>query len=173
MQIPEELAAYLQELGDGFSIQWEMPDTGDLVSFGLSSLEDTLQEHPWHLQQLREICETQKGEGNEIAQEARRRMDWIPIIGIGEGGYYFCLDTHKQFIRYHESYWQHNPAVWQSSLAPSLLDLVRNWSRFCFSEPILDGSNVSMTIFAGRLKGQFDWAPSCFDARFDRQTTSC
>src|SRR5215218_2583311 len=90
LHIPHDLTAYWRELGDGFSIQWELPKNGGLVCFALSFLEDIQQEHLWLQEQLREVCDTQP---DETAGEARRRLNWLPIIGIGEGGNEWCLDT--------------------------------------------------------------------------------
>lgn len=166
-RIPQDLYAYLRELGDGFSIQWELPNSSDLVCFGLSFLDDIQQEFAWLQNQLREIADNGRA---EIAEEAKRRMNWLPVIGIGEGGYEFCLDTMTESaaVHYYESQWPNNQAVWQSSIGRSLKNLIREWSRYCFSPPIINGVYISMTIVAGNLDRQFDWAPSRFNAQFDR-----
>jgi hypothetical protein len=169
VNIPVQLSDYLRELGDGFDFQWEHPAGGELFDFGLSTIEDIRGERSWLREQLREVSQR---ETNDLVEEAHRRSYWLPIIGIGEGGYEFCLDTRIEPapVCYYESHWQTNRAVWQSSLAGSLLELVREWSRFCFSQPMIDGAFVDLTIIAGKLNGKFSWAPSYFDPHFDRGT---
>jgi hypothetical protein len=168
--LPQDLLLYLRELGDGFRIQWELPECGDLVSFGLSFLDDIKDERAWIHQQL---IETRDSMVSGILKEAIRRQHWLPIMGIGEGGYEFCVDaaTEPASVWYYESEWQSNPEQWHFCLAPSLRELVRMWSRYCFSDPLANGRPVGMTIVARELKGEFDWESFRFDPRFDRGTT--
>ncbi|QIF03197.1 SMI1/KNR4 family protein [Roseimicrobium sp. ORNL1] len=168
LEIPGDLAVYLQELGDGFSMQWELAGSGDLVSFGLSPLVDIQDEGLWIQQQMRETLTTH-AEDAEIVREAKRRMHWIPIMGIGEGGQEFCLDTSDGSVRFHQSYWKDHRNDWLFGLAPSLRDLVTNWSRYCFSDPITnDGAHINMTILAERIQGEFDWASKHFHPAYLR-----
>ena len=169
-KIPTDLSDYLQELGDGFSLQWKLPGGDNQFFFGLSFLEDIKQELTWMQEQLRKAISEQRA---DITEEASRRLSWLPIIGIGEGGHVFCIDASFEPapIRYHECYWESNHAIWQSAIASSLHNLVQNWSLFCFSEPVINGSHISMAVLAGKLNRMFDWERSHFKSQFDRGTT--
>jgi len=168
--VPDELLGFLRELGDGFKFQWDLPSNGDLMSFGLSFLDDIIREREWIPQDLREVAAN--GPAN-VAEEAMRRLGWLPVMGVGDGGYEFCLDTslHPAPVSYYVTYWKDCPETWKVITADSLPDLVRNWSRYCFSDPPVGGGHVSLTQIAEELDQNFDWAPSHFDPQFDRGTS--
>jgi len=174
--VPDELAAYLAELGDGSSIQWELGDwraDGRSFTAGLSFIDDIANAHVSMQEDLTQVA-TSVNTPDALREEARRRLAWVPMMGVGGGGYIFCLDptasSHR--IRYYDIRWTgYPPQVWHASIGDSLLDLVRHWSRFCFSDPIsTDGAHISFFILADRLPGPFDWDPKNFATRFDRGT---
>ncbi|MCE9609483.1 MAG: SMI1/KNR4 family protein [Chthoniobacter sp.] len=175
--VPDELAAYLAELGDGFSIQWGLGDWhagGHLFDAGLSFTDDIASEHASMQEDLRQIVSGADAP-NALREEARRRLAWVPIMGVGEGGNIFCLDptASSNRIRYHDIRWtSYPPELWRVSLGDSLLDMISQWSRFCFSDPVTaDGGHISLSTLANSLTGPFDWHPENFSARFDRGTT--
>ncbi len=98
-------------------------------------------------------------------------MQWFPFYNFG-GGYMFCLDLSEvpAPVRYYDSvYWPNDsPEEWEFRLADSLLDFVREWSRFCFSE----ANGTTLINMARNAKGCFDWEPSRFERHYDRGTTN-
>ena len=174
--MPSELAEYLNELGDGFAIEWETAE-GNRFNCGLSFIEDIASAYSGMQKDLQRLASDESGSTPDaVRQEARRRLAWVPIMGVGEGGYMFCLDTAATANRvtYFDIRWvSHTADHWRSSFGDSLLDLICQWGRFCFSDPVTaTGEYVSLPILADRLAGPFDWHPSNFLARFDRGTTA-
>lgn len=165
-EIPIDLSRYLKELGDGFSIQWEHPNGGELVCFGLSPLEDILPEYIWVQEHIREISAKCS---HEIRAEGQLGIGWLPIIGIGEGGAEFCMDTRKDPspICYYNSSWNCENGHFNKMIAKSLYDLIERWGRYCFSPPLFNNSNVNLSIIASKFDGDFNWSSSWFNAEFD------
>jgi hypothetical protein len=56
--------------------------------------------------------------------------------------------------------------TWNFRLADSLLDFVRQWSRYCFAS----AKGASLINLAMGATGRFDWAPERFEPVFDRGT---
>ncbi|MES2709201.1 MAG: SMI1/KNR4 family protein [Verrucomicrobiota bacterium] len=175
--LPDELKAYLAELGDGFSLSYSAePITGkpeDVFWWCISFLSDI----EGDFQAIRhDMLFNANGGGHSCKTEAcieesRRRLNWIPIFGIGGGGYTFCIDAGAGgAIRYHDIRMgdHYFPSV---HLADGLDDWMRNWSRYCFSQPHEKheggGGHCFLESYCWEMDGRFDWSPSRFRPEFD------
>ncbi|HEX8312878.1 MAG TPA: SMI1/KNR4 family protein [Chthoniobacteraceae bacterium] len=172
--IPPELRAFFHEMGDGYRFTPDEEQNGFGVGFlsdyryNVAGFADSIYEDlppQEHRRQPRELLEL----------ELQRRRNWFPFYNFGCGGYIFCLDSTAEgnCLCYYDVRWPgYPPEFWRATIGNSLLDFIRQWSRFCFSDPVTpDGHHIDLTILAGRLTGRFDWNPKNFGARFDRGTT--
>jgi hypothetical protein len=168
-QIPAELRAYYREIGDWFMFIPDLGQTGFAVSahnevcWESSSFAKTL------LEDAEQAIQSKRPEYEPefLRAEVERRFHWFPFYNIGGGGYLLCLDTTRDPspVYYHEEgYWCGRA---QSSrtfeLAPSFTEFIRQWSRFCFSDP-----GCSIINFCMDRHGAFDWSPRHFDTKYDR-----
>jgi hypothetical protein len=169
--IPAELRAYYNELGDWFSFRPELEQNGFRVALltDLHSQQDfaqeIMEEAEYEIRSLRP-----RNDPEALKAEAERRAHWFPFYNIGGGGYLLCLDTARNPspVFYHEAvYWRaHPPSLWTFELAPSFAEFLRQWSRFCFSDP-----GCSLINFCMDRHGAFDWAPRHLGTKYDRGTT--
>lgn len=176
--LPAELRRYLKEMGDGFQLWysaepvtrnrknefcWMIDWLGDIVRVRHGMREDLTR----NIAGESDSCVT-----DECKAESLKRMNWIPIFGIGGGGYTFCIDGNEGHgeIRYHDVRMSdgHYPSVF---LATSIDDWMAKWSRFCFSEPLWDGTDEHgfLESYCWEMEGTFDWAASKFRKEFDRE----
>jgi SMI1 / KNR4 family (SUKH-1) len=179
LRLPQDLKRYLSEVGDGFSIQYEWPSEYgiELFDWSIAPMEEVLAERD----EAKEILEAIiSGEGSDFGFEdvspeqiaaARQRLGWLPLYGLGEGGYVFALDSSNEPppIRFFDIHYGAVAPVSSSLiLAPSFTDWIRNWSRFCFSKPAPSGKPYEFSTFAESRSGLFNWAPENFLAALDR-----
>lgn len=166
--IPVELRAYLREMGDGYRFSPSEEQEG----FQIGWLGDYRYKVAGFVDVLREEAEQRRVHPPEIvAQELKRREQWFPFYNFGGGGHMFCLDLNNvpSPVRNYECvYWPNDPVeTWSFQLADSLVDFVRQWSRFCFA----DAKGATLINVAMGASGRFDWEPSRFESIFDRGTT--
>jgi hypothetical protein len=168
--IPVDLRSYLCEMGDKYSFSPDENQNG----FGLGFLEDYRFQIPGFPESLQEeaVLERCRRNAPELVQrELARRKKWFPFYNFGCGRYLFCLDLSETPapVRYYECvYWPNDsPEEWDFRLADSLLEFVRQWSRYCFS----DSNGTTLINVAMHATGRFDWAPSRFNPLYDRATT--
>ena len=169
-QIPGELRTYFRELGDGYSFSPAEDQNGFMIGwlgdyrYKVRGFVDALRFEAGPEQSYRNSPEI-------VARELARRERWFPFSNFGEGGYMFCLDLNEAPapIAYYERVWWPNDPIetWEFRAADSLLEMVRQWSRHCFSN--VDG--YTLIAYASGACGRFDWAPSHFDPVYDRGTT--
>jgi SMI1 / KNR4 family (SUKH-1) len=173
--LPRELRLYLLEMGDGFQLSYSAePCTGkedDQFWWGLDRIEAIM--HYWgSMQTDLKLAGNDGGcESDEFRAELERRLRWLPVFGIGGGGYLFCIDYGEGngTIRYHDIRLRpkHYPSI---RLADSLDDWMNRWSRYGFSAPLYDGTekHAFLESYCGELEGVFDWSPKKFRPIFDR-----
>jgi SMI1 / KNR4 family (SUKH-1) len=179
LRLPTELRQYLTEVGDGFSLQyeWQTEHGTDLFDWSISPIEDILAER----EEAKDILEAiTDGNGSDYGFEdvspeqieaARLRLAWLPVHGVGDGGYVFAMDSSSEPapIRFFDiHYGAVTPVASSLILAPSLTQWVRSWSRFCFSKPAPGGKPYEFATFAASRSGLFDWAPENFLSALDR-----
>jgi hypothetical protein len=167
--IPAELRAYLREMGDGYCFSPGNEQEGFMIGW----LGDYRYKVAGFVHALREEAIPERRGQNPpelVERELARRERWFPFYNFGGGGYMFCLDLNESPspVRYYERiYWLGDPTEqWEFCLASSFLDMVRQWSRFCFAEV---GGHTLISMASG-ASGQFDWDPSRFDSMYDRGT---
>ena len=175
VSLPAELREYLMEMGDGFQFGYSAEDiTGngdDFFFWGIDSLRDIVSDY----QSMREEMERNAGgegdycDSEECKEESRRRMNWVPVSGIGGGGYTLCVDANegRGDIRFHDIRMgdDHFPSI---RLASSIHDWMAKWCRFCFSQPLWDGTDkhAELVSYCWEKDGTFDWDPSKFRTNF-------
>lgn len=176
--LPQELTEYFLELGDGFAFLCGHPKRMLVAYWGIPPLAEMLS--CWSCIHD-EAVSVSKGENDyvhdgteECRREASKRLHWLPIENLS--GTYICIDMacHPSPIRYHNKYWAVGTGASEGNsmiLAPSLRDYIRMWSRFCFSEPVIDGHPLGLGSYVDGKEGVFDWDPSRFSPRYDRGTT--
>jgi hypothetical protein len=169
--IPPELRSFFREMGDGYSFT---PDE-DHDGFRIGLLSDYRYKVAGFAEVLRGEAPPGANHAHSaeiVAQELARRERWFPFYNFGGGGYLFCLDLNSSPapVRYYERcYWPTDPIDhWELRMADSLLDFVRQWSRFCFADTN-EGTLINLALDA---RGRFDWAPSLFEPIYDRGTTN-
>ncbi len=166
MPIPTELWDFIKEMGDGYYFRPSENDEG--IQIGRlgefqSDFVDILREEappgPNH-----------SHPAEVVAEELARRERWFPFYNFGWGGYLFCLDLNisPSPVRYYERcYWPTDPIEhWQLSMADSLEDFIRQWSRYCFA----NAKGATLINLALSARGRFDWAPNRFEPWCDRGT---
>lgn len=176
--LPRELIEYLLEFGDGFDFICA-PSTLQFIAYwGIPRITEMLS--CWSCIHD-EAVSVSKGEDDyvhdgteECRREASKRRHWLPIVNLS--GDYICMDMacHPSPIRYHNKYWAVGTGAAEGNsmiLAPSLEDFIRSWSRFCFSEPLIDGHHLELGSYIDGEEGTFDWDPSKFSPQYDRGTT--
>ncbi len=181
MPLPHEIRSFLMEMGDGFQLSYSAePITGDednqfywgINSLGgiVSAYSDLRDEMLKNASGSGEYCDTE-----ECKEESRKRSKWVPFYGIGGGGYTLCIDSGEGEgngeIRYHDIRFGdgHFPSI---HLASDFDALIRQWSRYCFSEPLWDGTDKhgDLVSYCWEKEGAFDWAPNKFRQEFDRKS---
>lgn len=177
ISLPSELRTYLLEMGDGFQLWYSAePVTSDgenQFSWSIDFIEDIIDDYECIRDDMGsyadgdgEFCNT-----DECKNEARRRMNWVPVFGIGGGGYTFCIDTGEGNgeIRFHDIRMSDGyfPSI---HLAKSIDDWMHRWSSFCFSQPLSDGTDqhTFLESYCWELDGTFDWSPQKFRTEFHR-----
>jgi SMI1 / KNR4 family (SUKH-1) len=168
--IPTELRIYFREMGDGYSFSPAQDQEGLMIGwlgdyrYKVAGFVDAIREEV----ALAGIC---RNAPEVVARELLRRERWFPFYNFGGGGYMFCIDLNESpspICYYERVYWPNDsPDTWGFRAADSFLDMVRQWSRFCFA----DMMNDNLINFASGASGRFDWAPSRFDVTYDRGTT--
>lgn len=175
LRLPAEYRKYLTDLGDRFRFQynwtWAPDKDSELFHWGLSSIEDVQAEREATKEILDSVVSGHgddygvKINGPEDIERARKRLQWLPIYGIGDGGYVFSLDTSETPapIRYQDVHYESTAPIESAMIvATSLTDWIHQWSRYCFSDPAPTGKPYSFTTFASSRPGLFDWAPQNF-----------
>jgi hypothetical protein len=168
--IPSELRLFFREMGDGYSFKPDEEQEGFMVGL--------LSDYRYKLADFAEVLREEAPPGANrthpaevVAHELARREQWFPFYNFGGGGYMFCLDlnTSPAPVRYYERcYWPTDSIDhWELRMADSLLDFVRQWSRFCFS----DAKGATLINLALSARGRFDWDSSRFEPIYDRGTT--
>jgi len=175
--LPSELRRYLDELGDGFQLSYSAePVTGnedDQFWWQIDLLNDILMEREGMRQDL--VCNLNGADDRRQTQacleEIRKRLHWVPVFGTGGGGYTFCVDGGEGGggIRYHDIEMS-DSEMGSVHLAGSIEDWMAKWSRFCFSQPLWNGTSNHghLVSYSYNLVGTFDWSPHRFRREFHR-----
>lgn len=174
--LPDELRQYLIEMGDGFQWGYSVKsiignDGPEFFWWYIDCVEDIVSDY---LSMREEMERNASGESDSCntdacREESRRRMSWVPVSGVGGGGYTLCVDANEGGgeIRYHDIRMGdgHFPSI---RLALSIDDWMAKWSRFCFSEPLWDGTDKhgDLVSYCWEKEGTFDWDASKFRAEF-------
>lgn len=168
--IPNELRTFLREMGDMYGFSPSEEQSG----FRIGYLDDYQYSVAGFAESLREEAPPERCRVHApevVAAELKRREQWFPFYNFGGGGHMLCLDLNEvpSPVRNYECvYWPNDPIeTWSFQLADSLIDFVRQWSRFCFAE----AKGVTLINLAMGASGRFDWSPSRFDPIYDRGTT--
>lgn len=195
--LPLEYKMYLKELGDGFqfryytprkvienviertSIDWDSQIGKSLLKqlddphfncWGLDDFESSFAQWEDYQYDLREeeIAQYLKHDGEEYLQECRRRKRWLPIFGIGDGGYTLNYDLNSSTgaIRYHDI---RRPGQIDSAyIADGLDDWMKNWSLYSFSDPIYSRSQTQglFNSICYCVNGRFLWEDQNFYPEF-------
>ena len=174
--LPSELCRYWKEMGDGFQLWYSAePITGntdDQFWWTIDCLGDIIGDYQGIRDQM---ARNINGEGDfclteQCQAESRIRINWIPIFGIGGGGYTFCIDANEGHgeIRFHDIRMSDGDLS-SICLAASIDDWMTKWSRFCFSQPLWDGTDRHgfLESYCWGREGNFDWNSSKFRANFD------
>lgn len=193
--LPKEYKEYLFELGDGFSLRYETPisyleakvlavlnsdsskldealkeaKNGHYNVWGLDSIEATVGEWECNQEELSEenIEEYLDWNGEDYLNECRRRRRWLPISGIGGGGYTLNIDcnTDNGCIRYNDI--RRSGDTNSTYLADTLESWMANWSRYTFSDPIYsNGLQGYISSLCYSISGEFPWSDFSFLPQF-------
>lgn len=196
--LPMEYKEYLSELGDGFRVYYNTPEAYldriiealglDLASeagqrkrasimdfpynsWGLDPFDDTTNDWEYRQPDLSEdaIASYLDTDGEEYLNECRRRRQWLPILGVGGGGYTVNYDYGIDFgaIRYHDIRMPGHAA--SAYVASSLDDWMHKWSQFSFSSPIYQNGGTQAAFFESYcdiIEGKFPWDGDHFLSEF-------
>lgn len=126
---------FYQTVGDGVYYRWESEEHG-LHIFYVPSIKDLLKDKR-RIEVVAKHWLEAKGENSDILAQFRKALSWAPITNEGNGDS-LCWDlaTGEVVFDNHSFFDGQTETPFNGRIAgDTMVDFIRNWSRFCFQDP--------------------------------------